>query len=152
MIEDLQRVVQDAASLNSKLVLLIGGRRSGKSALLHELSSRMRTRVFNVGFELGRELLSLPKLRRNIQVSEVFKALADASSADGVLLADNLELLFDRTLRVTALDLLRSQARVRPVVAVWPGDLRDHRLCYAVPGHPEYQDYSPDGVVLFRVN
>lgn len=152
MIDDLERVVRDTASLNSKLVLLIGGPRSGKSALLGKLSERMQERVMNVGVELGRQLLLLPKTRRNLQVSEAFKALSDVTSARGVLLADNLELLFDRTLRITTLDLLMAQARIRAVVAVWPGELRDKRLSYAVPGHPEYQDHSHDGAILFRVN
>lgn len=152
MIDDLERVVGDTASLNSKLVLLIGRPRSGKTALLGELSKRMQVQVLNVGAVLGRELLSLPKTRRNLQVSEVLKILADATSAHGLLLVDNIELLFDKTLRVTTLDLLKAQSRVRRVVAVWPGELRDNRLSYAVSGHPEFQDYSPEGVVLFRVD
>ena len=152
MIDELQRKISDTASLNSKLILLIGPPRSGKTALLGQLSDRMKAQVLNVGLALGRDLLALPRTRRHLQVSELFKALADTATSQGLLLVDNIELLFDRTLRVGALNLLRSQARVRPVVAVWPGDLRENRLSYAVSGHPEYQDHSPDGAILFRIN
>jgi hypothetical protein len=152
MIDELQRKISDTASLNSKLILLIGPPRSGKTALLGQLSDRIKAQVLNVGLALGRDLLALPRTRRHLQVSELFKALADTATSQGLLLVDNIELLFDRTLQVGALDLLRSQARVRPVVAVWPGDLRENRLSYAVSGHPEYQDHSPDGAILFRIN
>ena len=152
MIDELQRKISDTASLNSKLILLIGPPRSGKTALLGQLSDRMKAQVLNVGLALGRDLLALPRTRRHLQVSELFKALADSATSQGLLLVDNIELLFDRTLQVGALDLLRSQARIRPVVAVWPGDLRENRSSYAVSGHPEHQDHSPDGAILFRVN
>lgn len=152
MIDELQRKISDTASLNSKLILLIGPPRSGKTALLGQLSDRMKAQVLNVGLALGRDLLALPRTRRHLQVSELFKALADTATSQGLLLVDNIELLFDRTLQVGALNLLRSQARVRPVVAVWPGDLRENRLSYAVSGHPEHQDHSPDGAILFRIN
>ncbi len=152
MIDDLERVVGDTDSLNSKLVLLIGQPRTGKSDLLAQLSKRMQVQVLNLGAALGRDMLSLPKSRRHLLVSEFFKNLTDAASAHGLLLVDNIEILFDRTLRVGALDLLKAQSRVRRVVAVWPGELRDNRLSYAVSGHPEHQDYSPEGVVLFRMS
>jgi ABC-type uncharacterized transport system ATPase component len=152
MIDELERKIADTELLNSKLILLIGPAHSGKTALLSQLSDRMNVQVLNVGLALGRDLLALPRTRRHLQVSELFKALADTATSQGLLLVDNIELLFDRTLRVAALDLLRSQARVRPVVAVWPGELRENRLSYAVSGHPEHQDYSPDGAILLRVN
>lgn len=152
MIDDLERKIADTASLNSKLILLIGPPRSGKTALLSQLSDRINVQVLNVGLALGRDLLALPRTRRHLQVSELFKSVADTAVSHDLLLVDNIELLFDRTLRVAALDLLRSQARVRPVVAVWPGELRENRLSYAVSGHPEQQDHSPDGAILFRVN
>ncbi len=42
MIDNLERIVGDVASLNTKLVLLVGRHRSGKSALLGELSGRLQ--------------------------------------------------------------------------------------------------------------
>lgn len=152
MIDELQRKIADTASLNSKLILLIGPPRSGKTALLAQLSERLKVQVLNVGLALGKDLLALPRTRRHLLVSELFKNLADAAASRGPLLVDNIELLFDRSLQFGPLDLLKAQARVRPVVAVWPGELRENRLSYAVSGHPEHQDHSPEGAVLFTVN
>jgi len=151
VIEELERKIADTALLNSKLILLIGPPRSGKTALLGQLSNRMKVPVLNVGLALGRDLLGLPRTRRHLQVSELFKALADTAAGHDLLLVDNIELLFDGALRVSPLDILKAQARVRPVVAAWPGELRENRLSYAVSGHPEHQDHSPDGTILFEV-
>jgi len=101
VIEELERKIADTALLNSKLILLIGPPRSGKTALLGQLSDRMNVPVLNVGLALGRDLLSLPRTRRHLQVSELFKGLADTAAGHGLLLVDNIELLFDRTLRVS---------------------------------------------------
>ena len=132
MIDELEQKIADTALLNSKLILLIGPPRSGKTALLGQLSHRMNVPVLNSGLILGRALLGLPRTRRHLQVSELFKNLADTAASHGLLLVDNMELLFDRALRISPLDVLRAQARVRPVVAAWPGELRENRLSYAV--------------------
>jgi hypothetical protein len=68
-----------------------------------------------------------------------------------LLLLDNLELLFDHSLKLDPLDLLKRHAHGRRVVAVWPGELREGRLVYAEMGHPEYQDYGLDGLVPFEI-
>lgn len=152
MIDELERKIADTAILNSKLILLIGPPRSGKTALLGRLSDRVNVPILNAGIALGRALLGLPRTRRHLQVSELFKAVAYTHVGQDLLLVDNIELLFDRTLRVSPLEVLKAQARVRPVVAAWPGELRDNRLSYAVTGHPEYQDRGSDGAILFKVH
>ena len=151
MIEKLEHLVNDITSLNSKLVLLIGPPRSGKSGLLAQLSKRRETPVLNVGAVLGRQLLAIPSTRRHIQAADILKDLADDTARQGLLLLDNIELLFDRTLQLNPLDLLKRHAHARRVIAVWPGELRENRLSYATTGHPEHQDYGIDGLVPFEI-
>ncbi|MBZ0124298.1 MAG: BREX-3 system P-loop-containing protein BrxF [Roseovarius sp.] len=152
MIEALERVVDDLAVVNSKLLLLIGAPNSGKSDLLRQLAGRRKLHILNIGAALGRELLTIPSPRRHLQAADLLKGLADEFSREGLLLMDNLEFLFDQELKLSPLDLLRRHPQARRVVAAWPGKLTDNRLSYATTGHPEYQDYSCDGVVPFRVN
>jgi len=152
MIDALDRLVEDISKLNSKLILLIGPPRSGKSDLLGQLSARRQTKVLNVGAVLGRELLTVPGTRRHLQAADLLKGLADDVAGNGLLLMDNIELLFDRTLHISPLDLLRRHAQARRIVSVWPGDLRENRLSYAATGHPEHQDYGIDGLVPFEIN
>lgn len=152
MIDALERVVDDLAVVNSKLLLLIGAPNSGKSELLRMLAERRKLHILNIGAALGRELLTIPSPRRHLQAADLLKGLADEFSREGLLLMDNLELLFDQELKLSPLDLLRRHSQARRVVATWPGTLTDNKLSYATTGHPEYRDCSCDGVVPFRVN
>ena len=152
MIGKLQNLVNDMTTLNSKLVLLIGPPQSGKSALLAQLSERLDADVLHVGAMLGRKLVSMPSTRRHVQVSDLLKDLVDETAHEGILLLDNIELLFDRNLRLSPLDLLKRQAHARRVIAVWPGEIRESRLSYATTGHPEHQEYGIDGLVPFVID
>ena len=152
MIEKLEKLVDDITSLNSKLVLLIGSPRSGKSGLLAQLSERRDTPVLNLGAGLGRRLLAIPSTRRHLHAADLLKDMADETTHDELLLFDNIELLFDRTLQLNPLDLLKRHAHARRVVAAWPGELREKRLSYAATAHPEHQDYGIDGVVPFEIH
>lgn len=152
MLEVLNQRVEDVAPLNSKLILLVGPPRSGKTRLLNALGERRQLGVVNVGAALGRLLLEIPASRRHTHAVEFFKNVADANAVEELVLLDNIELLFDRSLRLNPLDLLKRQAHVRRVVAAWPGELSGSRLIYATMGHPEYQDYGVDGLVLFKTN
>jgi ABC-type uncharacterized transport system YnjBCD ATPase subunit len=152
MIEKLNRIVDDISDINSKLVLLIGPPKSGKSNLLGQLAGCRDVRVLCLGANLGRELLTVPSTRRHLQVAELLNGLVDRFASQGLLLIDNIELLFDSKLKLSPLDLLKRQAQARRVVAVWPGDLMDNRLSYAVTGHPEHQDYGTDGVVPCKIH
>ena len=152
MIEKLEKLVDDITSLNSKLVLLIGPPRSGKTALLAQLSKRRDAPVLNVGAALGRRLLAVPSTRRHLQAAYLMKDLTDETARQRLLLLDNIEMLFDRTLQLNPLDLLKRHAHARRVIAVWPGELRERRLSYATTGHPEHQDYGIDGLVPFEIH
>ena len=154
MIEKLERLVDEVGALQSKLVLLIGPPNSGKTALLHSLAKNKGVKPLNVGAELGGRLAGMPHRQRHLQTTTILRELAD-QHAPGDLLLDNIELLFDRSLQLDPLDLLKRHAHARRVVAVWPGELqgdaRTGRLTYADMGHPEHQDYSLAGVVPFEI-
>lgn len=152
MLEALDERVEEVSALLSRLILLVGPPNSGKTKLLTALGERRRLGVVNVGAAFGCRLLEVPRSLRHAHAVELFKDLSAASATDGLLLLDHIELLFDRSLRLNPLDLLKRQAHVRRVVAAWPGELSSGRLTYATIGHPEYQDYGTDGLILFRTN
>lgn len=152
MLEDLDRIVTEIGSLNSKLVLLIGPPRSGKSGLLSALAKRREAAVLSLGTALGRQLVAIPNARRHLVAVELLGELANSCAANDILLLDNIELLFDRTLQLDPLNLLKRHAHARRVVAVWPGELHDNRLTYAITGHPEHQDYGIEGLVPFTIH
>lgn len=150
-LDRLDRLVGDVAALHSKLIVIVGASGAGKSALLANFGERHDAPVLNVGSELSRQLAVRPARQRALAVPTILRDLADEHAAKGIVLLDNIELLFDRTLRLDPLDLLKQLARSRRVVAVWPGVLRDGRLLYAEMSHPEHQDYGPEGLVPFEI-
>ena len=151
MIDRLERLVEEIAALHSKLVLLIGAPGSGKTALLHALGKNRGATPLNIGSALGSRLAATPQKQRPLQTNTILRELADQHAVGDLLLLDNIELLFDRTLQLDPLDLLKRHAHARRVVAVWPGELRDGRLIYAEMGHPEHQDYGLEGLVPFAI-
>jgi hypothetical protein len=147
----LDRLVDEIGSLNCKLVLVIGPADASKSELLEELAKHRQTSVLSVGAALGRALLSVPISRRHLQAPDLLRELSDNAAAGGLILLDDIELLFDRTLQLNPLDLLKRRAHARRVVAAWPGELQDNQLSYASMGHPEHQNYDAESIVPFRM-
>jgi len=143
--------VDEIAALHSKLILLVGRPGCGKTALITELANRRGAKVMNVGAALGNRIAALPQRQRALQANVALRELADEYASGDLLLLDNIELLFDQSLKLDPLDLLKRHAHARRVVAVWPGELRDGRLIYAEMGHPEYRDYDLVGLVPFEI-
>lgn len=151
MTQHLHQLVADVASLHSKLILLIGQSGAGKSKALRALAKAADAKVLNLGATLGVRLASLPQKQRPLEVVSELRDLGDEHAKGDLLLLDNLELLFDPSLQLDPLDVLKRHAHARRVVAVWPGQLRDGRLSYAELGHPEYRDYGISGLVPFEI-
>lgn len=151
MLARLERLIGEIGDLNSKLVLLVGASRSGKTKLLRELGTKLNIEPLNVGLELGRRLAATPINKRGFSAGELLREIADKERTDDPLLLDNLELLFEKSLQINPLDLVKRLAHSKRVVAVWPGELRGDRLIYADMSHPEHRDYSRDGVVVLEI-
>lgn len=147
----LEQLIGEIGDLNSKLILLVGPSRSGKTQLLRKLGTKLNIEPLNVGLDLGRRLAATPNSKRGFSAGELLREMADRERTENLLLLDNLELLFEPSLQINPLDLVRRLAHAKPVVAVWPGELRGDRLVYADMSHPEHRDYSRDGVVVLEI-
>lgn len=151
MIAKIEQLIGEIGDLNSKLILLVGPSRSGKTRLLRDIGIKLHIDPMNVGLELGRRLAATPKNKRGFSAGELLREMADQNLGGDLLLLDNLELLFEKGLQINPLDLVKRLAHSKRVVAVWPGELRSDRLIYADMGHPEHRDYSRDGVVVLEI-
>jgi len=147
-LDKLARLVGEVGDLQSKLLLLVGN--SGKTQLLRILAERIQTTPINVGAKLAHRLAATPASDRDFSTNELLHEITDSVHGEVPLLIDNLEVLFDSSLKINPLDFIKRLAHSRPVVAVWPGEMRDDRLVYANMGHPEHRDYSRDGIVVFE--
>jgi len=147
----LQHLIDEIGDTNSKLILLVGPGRSGKTRLLRQLGGKLKIEPLNIGMELGRRLASTPNKKRAFLSSELLREIADKEHTADPLLLDNLELLFEPSLQINPLELIKRLAHSKRVVAVWPGELRGAHLVYADMSHPEHRDYSLEGVVVLEI-
>lgn len=151
MLDRLDRLAEEAAVLHNRLVVVVGPARSGKSRLLQDLANRRSLSVMNLGIEFSGRMAALPKRQRVLQATTVLRDIAAAHGAGQVLIADNLEVLFDRGLQMDPLDALRRLSHGHTLVVAWPGAVSAGRLTYAAPEHPEHQNYPATGLVLLQL-
>lgn len=148
---DLDRLVEESAVLHSKLVLLVSSNDAKSIEALMRFAQRRGVHVICAGIDLAAKLAPLPIARRALSVPELLRELTEANPPGNPILIRNLELLFDSSLRLDPLDLLRQLSRAQSVVAVWPGTMKSGRLYYAEFGHPEYHEYGIDGLRIFEI-
>lgn len=153
--------IDQAQELYHRLVFLVAPAGAGKTVVLQEVSEATGAPLLNVNLELSRRMLDLTERQRALQLPRLLSDVVSASEGDVVLL-DNIELLFDVSLKQDPLRLLQGLSRNKTVVAAWSGEivtevkgpsaesnlkavsspqLRSLHVVYAVPHHPEYRRY-----------
>jgi hypothetical protein len=145
------------AGAYERLALVIGPPGSGKSATLREVADGQSWPLINLGLALSERLIELAPAQRPSKVSEIAEALV-AQAGDDVVLVDDIEILFEPSLQLDPLVLLRDLARRRTLVVVWPGvveaasgDASEWSLVYAAPDHPEHRKYAAGHIPLISV-
>ena len=144
--EAVRENIGHAECLYYRLVLVVGAHGAGKTGTLKEIAGRTGAPLVNVNLELSRCLLDLADRQRSRHVQQLLERIVGETGSDVVLL-DNLELLFDVSLRQDPLRLLQGLSRRRTVVAAWNGLIEDGYIIYAAPGHPEYRKYPKDSIL-----
>ena len=142
-----------AAELYHRLIMLVAPADAGKTAALQDVHERTAAPLINVNLELSRRMLDLTERQRALQLPRLLSDIVGASAAD-VILLDNVEVLFDVSLKQDPLRLLQGLSRNRTVVAAWSGTIDGEHMVYATPDHPEYRRYplgdflvvNPEGV------
>ena len=134
------RRIGQAAELYHRLVMLVAPAGAGKTAALQDVHERTAAPLININLELSRRMLDLTERQRALMLPRLLAEIVDASAADVVLL-DNIEVLFDVSLKQDPLRLLQGLSRNKTVVAAWSGSVDREHMVYATPDHPEYRRY-----------
>jgi len=132
--------IGQAAALYHRLVMLVAPAGSGKTVALQEIRERTSAPIVNVNLDLSRRMLDLTDRQRALQLPRLLGEIVGASITDVVLL-DNIEVLFDVSLKQDPLRLLQGLSRNQTVVVAWGGVISGGHLIYARPDHPEYRRY-----------
>ena len=133
--------IDTAAELYYRLVILVAPAGSGKTAALREVHERTAAPLVNVNLELSRRMLDITERQRTLRLPRILMEIVDSHAADVVLL-DNIEILFDISLKQDPLRLLQWLSRNKTVVAALSGTIDGENMVYATPDHPEYKRYS----------
>jgi hypothetical protein len=140
-------LIPRVAALYHRLILVVAPSETAKTAALQEMAKHTGYRYINVNLELSRCMLELTQRQRQLQVSRLLQDIIRTSHDQAVLL-DNLELLFDVSLKLDPLRCLQDLARDTTIVAALNGTVTAGHLTYATPDHPEYRRYALEDLVV----
>src|SRR5215468_3702994 len=143
----IMRLMPQAMDMYYRLVLVVAPLGAGKTAALRDVAQQTGYNYVNVNLELSRCMLELTQRQRQLQVPRLLQDLIRTTHDQAVLL-DNLEILFDVSLKLDPLRCLQDVARERMVVATWNGTVTAGHLTYATPDHPEYRRYALEDLVV----
>ena len=143
--------IEQAQELYHRLVLMVAPSGSGKTLALREVQQSMGAPLVNVNLELARRMLDLTARQRALQVSSLLENILREVESEVVLL-DNIEILFEVSLKQDPLRLLQGLSRNRTIVATWNGEIKDNFLIYASPEHPEYHRYSDTEIIVVEAD
>ena len=139
--------IDQAAGLYQHLVLLVAPSGAGKTAALQEVHRRTAAPLVNINLELAYHMLELTERQRALQLPRLLTDILNTSSTNVVLL-DNIEVLFDVTLKQDPLRILQGISRNKTVVAACSGSIENRHLIYATPNHPEFKRYPLQDVLV----
>lgn len=124
-----------------RLVVVAAPKGTGKTAVLKQTQVLLNSAWVNLGLELSRRLLEMTERQRTLRLTRTLDEILNSFPLDQIIIFDNTEILFDRTLALNPLGLLQGLSRNRTLITSWSGTVENGWLTYAVPGHPEYQRY-----------
>ena len=139
--------IKNAAELYYKLIFVVAPANSGKTKSLQSVRDLINIPLLNINLELSKRMLDLTTKQRALKISQLLRAIVNEAGTDIVLL-DNIEILFDKSLEQNPLRLLQGLSRDRTIVAAWNGIIEGNYLIYAEPNHPEYNRYPADDLLV----
>lgn len=142
--------IDTASEMYHRLVLVVAPSGAGKTDVVRHVAKQRAVPFTNVNLELSKRMLELSTKQRAIHAAELLREVVEEADGSTVVL-DNLEILFDRSLHLDPLRVLKELARQNTVVASWNGRIDDHGLTYGDPDHPEYRLYPPSELDFLHV-
>lgn len=145
--EMVTRSINQAAELFYRLVMLVAPAGAGKTTALLQVRERINAALINVNLELSRRMLDLTERQRVLQLPRLLSEIVNSNRGEVVLL-DNMEVLFDVSLKQDPLRLLQGLSRNRTVVAAWNGSVSGEYIVYATPDHSMYKRCSSRDLLI----
>ncbi|HEU5376557.1 MAG TPA: BREX-3 system P-loop-containing protein BrxF [Ktedonobacteraceae bacterium] len=138
--EQIVHKIDQVGQLYYRLILVVALSGMGKTKVFREVAKQMGGEYINLNLELSRRLVGLTVRQRSLQIPRLLNEIVEESRTQVVFL-DNIELIFDNSLKQDPLRLLQGISRNRTIVASWNGRVEGEYLTYAQIDHPEYHRY-----------
>lgn len=145
--DNVMNKISQASRLYHRLVILVAPTGGGKTSALKAVHNQTSAPLINVSLELSRRMLDLTERQRALGLPHIFSEIVNDLSSEVVLL-DNIEIIFDPSLKQDPLRLLQGISRNKTVVAAWDGKIENGHIVYAAPGHPEYKKYPVNDIMI----
>lgn len=150
--DQIMRKIGQTVDLYHRLLLVVAPMGTGKTAALQDMHVRTGAPLLNINLTVSQRMLDLTERQRPLQLSRLLSEIVGGIEGDIVLL-DNIELLFDVSLKQDPLRLLQNISRNKTLVVAWNGSIENGYMMYAALDHPEFKKYpvhdllvaSPEG-------
>jgi len=103
--------------------------------------------VININKELSAILMSIPVDERGRSL-QTWLVDTLTVTQDSPVLFKNIDLLFEPSLNIDPLVLLRQIARIKPLIVMWLGEFVNGNLSYAIPEHKHYRSWRVTDALL----
>ncbi len=133
--EEVLAAAERVRDAHFRLVWLAGGTSHERSSILDASAEALECPSLKVGRRLSEALLDLSPRLRAASAEEAFQDILLSATSDVVCL-DHLEVLFDLSLRINAVDLIQNASRRFVLIASWPGLHHNASLSFGPSGHP----------------
>jgi hypothetical protein len=94
----------------------------------------------NIGAELSEELIHVIPRKRGVVAQDLFERMVQANEAD-IVLCTGIDLLFEPSLSIDPLMVIRRVARIKRIIVFWAGSFHEAVLAYANTGHHHYRTW-----------
>lgn len=145
-IEQINKAISDVSNRYYKLIFVYDYR-DGKS--VKKFAETHSLPYINVNIEISQLLQDIPMDRRSFRITEKFQQLIDTYH-DDVICLDYYELLFDNSLAIDPMILIKNNSRYKTLIISWRGKIIGDALIHAEPGHPEYKKFIVQDAIVIK--
>jgi hypothetical protein len=141
-LEDVQLQLKTLDGAHFRLLWIAGGDANKRHAFLQEVARDTGVPLLEVGKMLSAALLDLPPKLRAVSAEDCFQDLLKSGTGETRCL-DHLDILFDQSLQLDAIGLLKNASRRFTLLASWPGVHEGGVLSYGESDHPSFVQFTP---------
>lgn len=120
-----------------RVIWVVGGSASDRSAIIRSVADAENGTVLDIGKLLSVALLELTSPFRAVSVDDAFSDILSSGGKE-VLCLDHLEILFETSLMLQPIDLVRNASRRFHLLASWPGTFSQDFLIFGPDDHPAH--------------